>query len=60
MYYLSALDDLVSELKKENDVKPVLKEKKTFKELIDNKWMFIIILILLSTEWILRKIWGSI
>ncbi|MDQ3142192.1 MAG: hypothetical protein M3Q56_08095 [Bacteroidota bacterium] len=46
-------------LNADSQSKPVLFQSLEIKALIDLKWIFFLILLLLSTEWFLRRYWGS-
>ena len=51
---------LVDEIEKSGQVKTISYEDRKYEELISLKWLFALILILLSTEWFLRKRNGEI
>ncbi|MFM9945669.1 MAG: vWA domain-containing protein [Bacteroidia bacterium] len=51
----SDLDKLAEWIKKQGTVKPVMYEQKDYRDLINQKWMFFLILILMTTEWFVRK-----
>lgn len=53
---LALLPDL---LKKRDDIQPLAYMQTDFKDLIDFKILFFILLALMSAEWFLRKYWGS-
>ena len=53
---IASLEDIIS---KRDDIKPIAYMQTDFKDLIDFKFLFFIILALLSAEWFLRKYWGS-
>jgi hypothetical protein len=42
-------------LKKLETIKPVMYENKDYRDLINQKWVFFLILALISAEWFLRK-----
>lgn len=50
---------LIEELLKDDSNKPVLYSTLEVKPLIDRKWMFVLIFLLLGLEWFLRRYWGS-
>ncbi len=52
---LSALDLLADELKSRNDIKPVSYMRKKLDDVINVKWVFAIIMLLLASEWFMRK-----
>ncbi len=55
MYYPNQLDQLASELIKREDIKPLLKNEKKFSDLVNLKWIFYLLLLLLTLEWFVRK-----
>jgi len=55
MFYPGKEKDLVEMIKNREEIKPMSFTNKQFKDAINIKWIFIFILILLSTEWFLRK-----
>ncbi len=60
MYYASQLKDLEAELMKSDTIKPVTYSQVSTSLLIDLKWLFWLILLLLVTEWFFRKRFFSI
>lgn len=54
---ISRLADLI---RKNENIKTVVYEDKHYNDLIDVKWVFVLILLLLSAEWFLRKREGEI
>lgn len=56
---LNSLESLADELKSRNDIKPVSYMRKKLDDVINVKWFFAIIMLLLATEWFLRKRNGS-
>lgn len=51
----SQLNQLPELIRKNDNIKTIVYEDKHYSELIDLKWVFVLILILLSGEWFLRK-----
>jgi hypothetical protein len=49
------LDKLAELIKKQGTVKPVMYEQKDYRDLINQKWVFFLILLLVSAEWFIRK-----
>jgi hypothetical protein len=49
------LDKLAELIKKQGTVKPVMYEQKDYRDLINQKWVFFLILLLISAEWFVRK-----
>ncbi|MFD0763969.1 hypothetical protein ACFQZI_03850 [Mucilaginibacter lutimaris] len=56
----SQLTQLASLIRKNENIKTVVYEDKHYSDLIDVKWVFILILLLLSAEWFLRKREGEV
>ncbi len=54
---ISKLADLI---KKNENIKTVVYEDKHYSDLVDIKWIFVLILILLSAEWFMRKREGEV
>jgi hypothetical protein len=54
---ISTLADLI---RKNENIKTVVYEDRRYSDLIDVKWVFVLILLLLSAEWFLRKREGEI
>lgn len=59
LYYPSELDKLIDEIRNNELAKPVRHDKAEITELIHNKWFFILLLLLLTLEWSIRKYKGS-
>lgn len=58
-YYLPGqIDNLVENIKNNSHVKPVTYFQEMVNELLNLRWIFFILLLLLSVEWFLRKFWG--
>lgn len=58
MYYPSQIEALKSDLLKREDITVVSYIQTTMQEIIEEKWIFILILIVLSVEWFIRKYIG--
>jgi hypothetical protein len=56
----SQLGQLADLIRKNDNIKTVVYEDKHYSDLVDLKWLFIIILALLSAEWFMRKREGEI
>jgi hypothetical protein len=54
------IDKLVTLIRKNDNIKTVVNEDRHYSELIDIKWVFVLILALLTAEWFLRKREGEI
>jgi len=59
MFLPDSIEKLVSELKQNNNIKPVSFSTKDLIDLIELRWLFFIIIGLLSVEWFLRKFFGG-
>ncbi len=55
MLYPNQINRLADLIRKNENIKTVVYEDKRFNEIIDVKWVFVLILLLLSMEWFLRK-----
>uniref|UniRef100_UPI002607730F hypothetical protein n=1 Tax=Fluviicola sp. TaxID=1917219 RepID=UPI002607730F len=56
---LNQYQALIQEIKTRGDITTVQYEDTGYQELIDWKWIFALIIALLTTEWFLRRWWGS-
>jgi len=56
----SQMDKLADLIKKNNNIKTIVYEGKHYDDLVDIKWVFVLILALLSAEWFMRKREGLI
>lgn len=54
------VDKLVDLIKKNENIKTLVYEDKHYSDIIDVKWIFVLILLLLSAEWFFRKREGEI
>jgi len=50
--------EIIRQLKESNYLKPVSSFQEAINELINLRWIFLVLLLLLSVEWFLRKYWG--
>lgn len=55
MVYPSTIEKLNDLVKKREDIKPVSYMQTAFKDIIHFKWLFFILLVLLTAEWFLRR-----
>ncbi len=55
LFYPSNLEDINVTIQENNNITSIIFEEKDLKELINLKWIFGLILLLLSAEWFLRK-----
>ncbi len=60
LFYANEIEKLEKELLTNELIKPVTYSQKQLNDLIDLKWLFFLLLGLLSAEWFLRKRGGSI
>ena len=59
MVYPDQLKSIEKYIEDRGDVKPVSYTQKRLKDLIDLKWIFALLILLLSAEWFLRKRSGA-
>lgn len=59
LYYPHKLDDLLKALENRDDIKSVSYTQKRMSDLLNLFWVFILILLLLSAEWFIRKWSGN-
>jgi hypothetical protein len=59
LYYTSEMNRLVEDIRNRKEIVSVSYENKQLDELINVRWLVIVILVLLSTEWLLRKRAGT-
>ncbi|MBW7846065.1 MAG: hypothetical protein H3C45_10585 [Bacteroidia bacterium] len=60
LFHINTMDKLAEEIQKNESIKPIIYEHKEIKSWIDIKWIFYILLSLLSIEWFIRKWNGSL
>ena len=53
------MDDIGKLIRTRDEVKPVEYAQKKFNDLVNLKWVFAIILLMLSLEWFMRKWFGG-
>ncbi len=53
------IDALIVEMEEAGILKPNKTEHTVFKNILDMKWLFFLIVFLFSMEWFLRKFWGT-
>lgn len=56
----SQINKLADLIRKNENIKTIVYEDKRYSDLVDVKWVFVLILLLLSAEWFLRKREGEI
>jgi len=59
MYYPTQLDNLTKAIESREDIKSVSYTQKRLNEVVNLFWVFLIIIVLLSAEWMLRKWSGN-
>jgi hypothetical protein len=57
-YQPNQVEQLISDLQNNNRLKATTYFQQMINEMINLKWLFFVILLLLSVEWFLRKFWG--
>jgi hypothetical protein len=57
-YTPTQADEIIRQLKESNHLKPVSSFQEAINELLNLRWIFLVLLLLLSVEWFLRKYWG--
>jgi hypothetical protein len=50
--------EIIKKLKESNHLKPVSTFQEMIDELLNLRWLFFVVILLLSVEWFLRKFWG--
>ena len=60
MYFADQVAALQKDLLKSKQMKTLSYEERRYDELINFKWLFVVLLLLLSTEWFLRKRNGAV
>lgn len=58
-YFPNDLTTLETELKSRDDMVTVVYKEKQYDDLIDYKWVFFVLLLLVSVEWFMRKFQGA-
>ncbi len=59
MYDYTTLNELLEDLKKNENITPISFSNKELTDFLSFKWIFFLILFLLSLEWFLRKFYGG-
>jgi hypothetical protein len=59
MFFPTELDLLLEEIRNRQDIRPVLYTQHNFEDLINLRWIFFLLLALLTVEWFIRKYAGS-
>ena len=58
-YLLKNYEDVLKDISERKDITPVSYAISSFDDLIDFIWIFVLLFLLLSTEWFLRRWYGS-
>lgn len=58
-FFPNELDQLANSISQRDDMVTVVYQEKEFDDLIDYKWLFVLIVLLLSVEWFIRKCQGA-
>ncbi len=59
MHYMTTMDKIAEEIESKNTLKPILFDTYNTESAINLKWIFLVLLSLLSAEWISRKYLGA-
>ena len=59
LVFQNEIDKIAEMIASNNAIKPIIYETVTTRSLIHLKWIFFLLFALLSTEWFLRRYWGS-
>lgn len=57
-YLPSAADRMITDIRETRDLRPVISFQEMVDELLNLRWLFFVLLLILSMEWFLRKFWG--
>ena len=60
MYHLNNMDKIAGAIQKNERIKPIIYQNQDVKSWIDLKWIFVLLMMLLTIEWFARKWNGSI
>lgn len=58
-YELKNINKMLDDIDKRTDIVTITSDESTFKDIIDYKWLFFLLIILLGLEWFLRRRVGS-
>ena len=58
-YTLSKTDQLISDIEKRADIVEMSYREASFNDLIDYKWLFLLLILVFGTEWFLRRWFGA-
>lgn len=60
MYYPENISNLVTIIKENDSMKPTIYQTSLAKPLLDNKWLFALLALVLAAEWLLRRYHGNL
>ncbi|RKR85572.1 hypothetical protein BDD43_5843 [Mucilaginibacter gracilis] len=60
MLMSSQINQLAALIRKNESIKTIVYDDKTYRDLVDEKWVFVLVLVLLSAEWFARKREGEL
>jgi hypothetical protein len=60
MYHLNSMNKIANAIQKNDRIKPIIYQNQDVKSWIDLKWIFVLLMMMLATEWFVRKWNGSI
>lgn len=58
-YTLKNINKMLDDIEKRTDIVTITSDESTFKDIIDFKWLFFLLIVLLGLEWFLRRRVGS-
>lgn len=58
-YYISDIQQLKKDLDNDTRITSISREETRFDDLINLKWLFFSVLGLITSEWVLRKVFGG-
>ncbi len=59
MFFPAEMDELLSEIRSRQDIRPVLYSQNQYEDIVNLRWIFFLLLLLLATEWFIRKYNGA-
>ena len=57
-FTIANMDHITDSIRNNEGIRPVIHTVETSQPLIDRKWLFLVILLIASAEWLLRKLWS--
>jgi len=58
-YFSDGIDEMIENIRNRDDIKPVVYSKKRYTDLVDFYPLLILLILMMSVEWFLRKYSGS-